>query len=130
LSHELSQKKKNPYYHISHTWVADIEAEKFKPNLFKLHSLSLIYQRDLDEILGFFGLNFREAAWEPGLVRLPRTRLLAPLDRPGRSLIVPLELRDKVKAEQTNLVSRMFESWAEVPVGPLQHIDLKNGLYG
>jgi transcriptional regulator with XRE-family HTH domain len=62
LSHELSQKRKNPYYYISHTWVADIEAGKFEPSLFKLHSLSLIYQRDLDEILGFFGLNFRETA--------------------------------------------------------------------
>jgi transcriptional regulator with XRE-family HTH domain len=130
LSYELSQKQKNPYYYISRTWVADIEAGKFKPNLFKLHSLSLIYQRDLDEILGFFGLNFREAAREPGLVGLPKTHLIAPVDRAGRSIIAPLELRDRVKIEQTNLVSRMFESWAEVPVGLLQHMDLKNGLYG
>ena len=130
LSYELSQKLKNPYYYISRTWVADIEAGKFKPNLFKLHSLSLIYQRDLDEILGFFGLNFRDAAREPGLVGLPKTHLVAPLDRAGRSIIAPLELRERVKIEQTNLVSRMFENWAEVPIGLLQHMDLKNGLYG
>ena len=47
----------------------------------------LIYQRDLDEILGFFGLNFRETAREPGLVGLPKTHLVAPLDRVGRSII-------------------------------------------
>ena len=130
LSYELSQQKKNPYYYISHTWVADIEAGKFKPNLFKLHGLSLIYQIDLDETLGFFGLSFREAAREPGLVGLPKTRLIEPLDNSNRSIIAPLELRDRVKIEHTNLVSRMFENWAEVPLGLLQHMDLKNGLYG
>jgi len=130
LSHELSQKMKNRYYYISHTWVADIETGKFKPNVFKLQSLALIYQRNLDEILAFFGINFRDLARELGLVGLPRTRLLGPLDRPGRSIVAPVELRDRVKIEQTNLVSRMFENWAEIPVGLLQHMDLKNGLYG
>jgi transcriptional regulator with XRE-family HTH domain len=130
LSYELSQKKKNPDYYISHTWVADIELGKFKPNLFKLHSLSLIYQRDLDEILAFFGVSFREAAREPGLIGLPRTHLLAPLGGLGKTIVAPLELRDRVKIEQTNLVSRMFGNWAEVPLGLLQHMDLKNGLYG
>lgn len=129
LSYEFRQQRKNPYYYISHTWVADIEAGKFKPNLFKLHSLSLIYQMDLDEVLGFFGLSFREAAREPGLIGLPRTRLIGPLDS-DRSIIAPVEFRDRVRIEQTNLVSRMFESWAEVPLGLLQHMDLKHGLYG
>jgi transcriptional regulator with XRE-family HTH domain len=129
-SHDLAQKKQNPDYYISHSWVADIEAGKLKPNIFKLYSLSLIYQRDLDEVLGFFGLSFREAAREPGLVGLPRTRLLAPIESPTRSIVAPLALRSGVRIEHTNLVSRMFERWAEVPVGLLQHMDLKNGLYG
>jgi len=130
LSIQLAQEKKNPDYYISHTWVADIELGKFQPKLFKLHSLSLIYQRDLNDILGFFGVSFREAAREPGLIGLPKTHLLAPLDKANRSILAPLELRENVKIEQTNLVSRMFGSWAEIPVGLLQHMDLKNGLYG
>jgi hypothetical protein len=57
----------------SHTWVAGVEAGKFKPKLYKLHSLSLIYQRSLDEILAFFGLDVRQVGQEQELVDLPRT---------------------------------------------------------
>jgi hypothetical protein len=131
LSHEIAQKKQNPYYYISHTWVGDIEAGKFKPNVFKFYSLSLIYQKNLDEILGFFGLNFRSAGRELGIVGLPHTHLVAPVaDKTSGSIILPLEVRDKVNIEQTNLVSRMFESWGEVPVGLLQQMDLRNSLFG
>src|ERR1700730_13798399 len=42
----------------------------------------------------------------------------------------PLGLRDKVGLEQTNLVSRMFERWGEVPIGLLQKTDWRASLYG
>jgi hypothetical protein len=46
------------------------------------------------------------------------------------TLVAPLELREKVDFGSTNLVSRMFESWGEVPVALLQHVDWRNSLYG
>jgi transcriptional regulator with XRE-family HTH domain len=131
LSHEIAQSRQDRDYYISHAWLADIEAGKFKPNLFKLKSLSLIYKRNLDEILAFFGVNVREAGTEPGLVGLPRTHLLASLPPvSGETILAPVQLREKVKIEQTNLVSRMFESWGEVPVALLQQMGLRNSLFG
>ena len=131
LSHEIAQKRNNPYYYISHAWLADIEAGKFKPNIFKFHCLSLIYNRNLDEILSLFGVNLHNAGREPGIVGLPHTYLVAPLvERANELVIAPLELKNKVRIEQTNLVSRMFESWGEIPLALLQQMSLRNSLFG
>lgn len=131
LSQAIALQRNDSDYYISHTWVADVEAGKFRPKLYKLHSLSLIYQRGLDEILGFFGLDVRQAGKEQGLVDLPHTYLVPPPSIGAEEMITaPLGLRDKVGLEQTNLVSRMFERWGEVPVLLLQKMDWRTSLYG
>ena len=131
MSQAIALKRNDSDYYISHTWVADVEAGKFKPKLYKLHSLSLIYQRSLDEILGFFGLDVRQIGQEQGLVDLPRTCLVpSPAINANGTITAPLGLRDNVGLEQTNLVSRMFERWGEVPIGLLQKTDWRTSLYG
>lgn len=131
LSYELAQKRGNNYYYISHSWLADIEAGKFKPNLFKLYTLSVIYKHNLDEILALFGFDLREMAREPGMIGSPRTHLVQRLPgNPEGSIVTPLEIRTKVDVGRTNLVSRMFESWGEIPIGLLQQMNLRNSLVG
>lgn len=73
----------------------------------------------------------REAGWEPGIVGLPRTYLVAPMiEQRGETIVAPLELRNKVTIEQTNLVSRMFESWGEIPLALLHQMNLRTSLLG
>jgi transcriptional regulator with XRE-family HTH domain len=131
LSRQIAQDKKNQDYAVSHTWVTEVENGKFVPTLFKLYTLSVIYHRSLDEVLGFFGITYRELVNDQKCVPLPRTALLGTI-REGviPTLDAPLELRDRVGLEQTNLISRMFKSWGEVPVGLLQDLDLRRSLYG
>jgi len=45
-------------------------------------------------------------------------------------MLAPLGLRGSVRLEQTELVSRMFESWGEIPVALLQQVDLRNSVLG
>lgn len=131
LSNEIAIHRKNRYYYLSHTWLTDIEAGKFKPNIFKLHSLSLIYRRNLDEILAFFGLDIRHSGMEHGLANLPHTHLLKPAGlRADSAILAPAELRGKMELERTNLVSRMFAGWGEIPIELLRNINLQNSLCG
>ena len=131
LSREIALKKNAPDYFISRTWLCDVEAGKFKLNIYRLKSLSLIYRLGLDEILSFFGVDIRDAGTEQALVGLPHTYLVTPtLGGAPSTLVAPLELREKVDFASTNLVSRMFESWGEIPVALLQHMDWRNSLYG
>src|SRR5581483_10157591 len=43
---------------------------------------------------------------------------------------IGLGLRGAFRLEQTNLFSRMFDRWGEIPVGLLQEIDLRNSVFG
>jgi hypothetical protein len=44
--------------------------------------------------------------------------------------VLPLDLRDSVELARTNLVSRIFETWGQIPVALLQQIDLRYSLCG
>jgi transcriptional regulator with XRE-family HTH domain len=130
LSSEIALKKNAPDYYISHTWLGEVEAGKFKPNIYRLKTLSLIYKQGLDELLSFFGIDLSNAGTQE-LVGLPHTYLMASaLEGTRRTLVAPLELREKVDLGSTNLVSRMFESWGEIPVTMLQQLDWRSSLYG
>jgi hypothetical protein len=132
LSQQIAQEKgNNPDYYISHGWLTDVENGKFTPSIYKLYSLSLIYKCNYLQIVGFFGINIIDAAREQRLVSLPHTHLIgSSLELPGQTIVLPVELRKNVELARTNLVSRMFETWEQIPVALLQQLDLRNCLCG
>jgi len=130
LSNEIALERSSKQYYVSHSWVTDIENGKFRPSVLKLRTLSLIYHCNYDEFLVLFGIPVGEAAGEPRDLLLPHTHLLGGREDAGKTVVVPLELRDNVQMDRTNLVARMFEGWGEIPVPLLQRMDLRNSLYG
>jgi len=131
LSQQIAREKSNQEYSISHTWLAEIEKGEFTPSIYKLYSLSLIYHRRYDEILAFFGISVRDIGKMQSAILLPRTHLIEPpCDETGPAILAPLELRDKVQLDQTNLVARMFEGWGEIPVSLLRQLNPNNSLCG
>jgi hypothetical protein len=132
LSQQIAQQKDNNQdYYISHGWLTEVENGKFTPSIYKLYSLSLIYKCSYLEIMGFFGINVLDAAREQRLVSLPHTHLIGSNpELPGQTIVLPLELRTNVELTKTNLVSRMFEAWGEVPVSLLRQMDLQHCLCG
>ena len=133
LSYEIAMARQDTRYWVSRSWVTDIENGKYRPSAFKLRTLSLIYRCDYVEFLGLFGIPIAEAAKDArehdGLL-LPHTHLLEPKDSSEKAIIAPTELRSNVALEETNLVARMFAEWREIPVRLLEHMDLRNSLYG
>jgi hypothetical protein len=132
LSQQIAQEKgNNQDYYISHGWLTDVENGKFTPSIYKLYSLSLIYKCNYLKTVGFVGINIVDAAKEQRLVSLPHTHLIGSnLELPGQTIVLPVELRENVELARTNLVSRMFETWGEIPVALLQQLDLRKCLCG
>ena len=131
LSQQIAREKNNQDYYISHGWLTDVENGKFTPSIYKLYSLSLIYKCSYAEVVAFFGINVLDVAKEQRLVSLPHTHLIeSNLLDPGQKVVVPLELHKNVELARTNLVSRMFEEWGEIPVALLQQLDLQHCLCG
>ena len=132
LSQKIAQEKNNNQdYYISHGWLTEVENGKFTPSIYKLYSLSLIYKCSYVKIMGFFGINLADAVEEQKLVGLPHTHLIgSDIELVGNEIVLPTELRKNVELSRTNLVSRMFESWGEIPVSLLGQIDLHRRLFG
>ena len=131
LSHEIASAERNPDCCISHSFLLQVENGEHVPGTFKLYTLSRIYKLRPEEVLGFFGLGLRDNKEGHMSLPLPHTHLLGPMQkRADQTILAPLGLRGAEKLNQTNLVSRIFETWGEIPLGLLPQIDLRNSILG
>jgi hypothetical protein len=120
LSRTIADEKKSRDYYISHAWLTDAENGAYVPSIFKLYSLSIIYKRRYDEILGFFGIRMSDLAHEQSRLTLPHTHLIAgQAEDMVPSMRIPAAMQDRIDLEKTNLVSRMFGRWGGVPASLL-----------
>lgn len=130
-SEQIAVEKRNQEYHISHAWLTDIEKGKFMPGLFKLYSLSAIYDRGFTEIASYFGMRIADLNRDRVLLGVPRTHLVPQEEDAGKqSVSLPVEFKPEFRFERTSLLSRVVEKWEEVPIGLLQHLDLRKSMYG
>lgn len=130
ISQKIAQEKNDPAFYVPHNWISDLENGKSKPRLAKFHSLSLIYDCDINEILGLFGLNIAELGSERGVVTLPETHLSG---LPLVAATSPSALADfsgKVPLGQTSLVPSMFQGLGEMALFILQQAGVQGLVYG
>lgn len=130
LSLAIAREKGDMQFCVSRSWITDIESGKFKPSVQKLYSLSIIYQCDWNEVIARFEIFLPDLTQGQGHVQLPHTHLLKRSAVNIPTLEVPTGLRNKIQFEKTNLIARMFENWAEIPVPFLENMDLRHSLYG
>ena len=108
LSRGIAERKQNQEYYISHAWLSEIEGGEFIPGIFKLYTLSTIYQYRFDRFLIIFGIDINEIAREQMGVPLPRTHLVQPASEEQRITELPASHIAGVPLDRTDLVSRMF----------------------
>jgi transcriptional regulator with XRE-family HTH domain len=130
LSHSIAERRQSSDYQIARTSLADIENGKCAPSLHRLYTLSVIYGHDYDRLAILCGVPVSEALNEHRTLALPHTYVIGPAPEAYKSAMQSAaKLREKLRAERTNLVPKMIETWDEVPV-VLQLMDGSNPLYG
>lgn len=131
MSRQIASEKENEEFYVSHNWVTDIERGKFRPGMFKIYSLSVIYHRNYSEVASFFGLRIGDLRRDIASIHLPKTHLLGSIGEPETEAVsLPVEFKPDFRFEKTNLLARVVEKWDAVPVGLLQHLDLRASMYG
>ena len=131
ISRKIAEEKNDPAFFVPHNWISDLENGKSKPRLAKFHSLSLIYDCDINEILALFGLNIVDLGKERRFVTLPHTHLSGlPLVQSESLVVASPTLSVKLPLEQTNLVHRMFQGLGEMTLFLLQQAGPQDLLYG
>ena len=132
MSREIAKQRNNHEYYIAHSSLADIENGKQPPSIYKLYTLSVIYERSYAELAAYCGVPISDAEKEHRTLAFPRTYLLgAPPENAERVILLASELRRKLRSEPTNLVPRMLETWkGQVPATLFQYLDWRENLYG
>lgn len=130
-SQQIAEEKRNQEFYLSHAWLTDIENGEFTPSVYKFYTLSAIYGLGFIEILGFFGLRIADLNRDHASIGIPKTHLVDDgSDADMARVTVPVEFKPEFQLEKTSLLARVVEKWEEIPVGLLQHLDLRKSMYG
>jgi transcriptional regulator with XRE-family HTH domain len=130
LSRDIASQRKNSEYYIAHSSLADFESGKQVPNIYKLYTLSVIYRRQYEELATLFDVPVGEAQKDHKTLIFPQTYLVGAASEFGEAAILSSrELRDRLRSERTNLLSKIIENWEDVPSSLLQQIDWRDSLY-
>jgi transcriptional regulator with XRE-family HTH domain len=132
FSKTIADAERNDEFLVSSPWLTQIENEKAAlPSIYKLFTLAGIYGLSYSEVLSFYGVDTPKARKYHAELPIAKTHL-ARYDsvEPAAVLELPARFDAGLNLSQTNLLSRMIESWGKVPLEFVQHFDFRNRLYG
>jgi transcriptional regulator with XRE-family HTH domain len=130
-SQRIADAQRNTEFFVSNNWLTRLENTNAVPSIHKLFSLSAIYRVRISELLPVFGIDSEQLQRYEVENPTARTQLLK-LEEPnpeGR-VTFPVRFDAGFRVEETNLLSRMVQTWGEVPVSLIQSLNIQRGLYG
>src|SRR5258708_1233144 len=130
----IAEAEGNNEFLVSGPWLTQIENEKTAlPSIYKLFTLASIYGLSYSTLLEMYGVDLKKLNVFHSRLPVAKTHLAqyevtteprpAPLD-------LPVRFDAGLNLSQTNLLSRMIETWGKVPMEFVQHLDLRHRLYG
>ena len=129
-SRKIAVHQADQEYIVSHVRLVQIETGQSKPGIHKLFSLASIYgvrlidlmslYVDIDQIVAY---HLRNGLDDTHLVEF---------DEPDATQQVefPLRFDPGVSFDHTGFLHRMVETWGQVPLRLLKHLDVRNSRYG
>lgn len=131
FSRKIADAEGNDEFLVSTPRLTQIENLQSTPSVYKLFSLSAIYRVKFTDLLALYGIDLERISKYQADLPLDETHLtevsVYDSDRP---VVFPVRFDAGFSLEKTNLLARMVETWGEVPIGLIQHLDLRNSLYG
>jgi len=128
-SERIAARHGNEDFAISLSRLSDIEAKGVLPNLYRLYSLSVIYRRDMRQMLAWCGIDVNEAAADSALVNPPKSHVAESL---GSMLAVnvPIRMDPGFDTRRTVNLVRMIERWGLLPIACLSQFTNTKYTYG
>jgi transcriptional regulator with XRE-family HTH domain len=128
-SARLAERHRNEEFSIPPSRLSDIETKGILPSIYRLYTLSVIYRRDLHELLSWYGVDMHNTAADLGLVAPPKSHVsnaLASLP----AAHVPMRMDPGFDVRRTTNLGRMVEQWGLVPLSYLAQFANSDFTYG
>lgn len=131
-SYEIARSEKNWQHAIRHSHLSVIENSNSLPNIYKLFSLCAIYRLDLMEVLGWYGLSGEKSLSYQQVINPDSTQPLGRvtgLTGKRKTVSLPVRMEASFDIQLTHFLNGLVQTWKEVPVGLLAHLDLRHHAY-
>jgi len=109
--------------------LSDIETKSIVPSIFRLYSLSIIYRRDMRELMSWYGVDLNDMAKDLNVIELPRSHKAEALEA-ATAVRVPVKFDPAFDPRKTLNFGRFVEQWGLVPLAYLDSFANKNFTYG
>ena len=130
-SRRIAESEANDEFFISNSWLTQIENKENTPSIYKLLSLSVIYRTKFTDLLMLYGVDLEKIGKYQLSTLLEQTHLTDVSVYDGdRGVSFPVRFDPGFTLDRTGLLSRLVETWAEVPIGLIQHLNINRSLYG
>src|ERR1700745_784567 len=117
----IATKHKSEEFAIPPSRLSDIETKGVVPSIYRIYSLSIVYRRDVRELLALFGVDLNNPADDLSLVIPPRSHVSDVLQSSSLARI-PVRLDPSFDLRVTMNLGRVVEQWGVVPLNYLEHI--------
>ncbi len=128
-SERIATRRGNQDFTLPLSRLSDIEAKGLLPSLHRLYSLSVIYRRDMRELLAWFGIDVNEVAADVALVSPPESHI-TDCQRSVLAINVPIRMDPGFDARRTANLGRMIECWGLIPIAYLSKFANTKFTYG
>jgi transcriptional regulator with XRE-family HTH domain len=114
----IAARHRNDDFAISPSRLSDIETKGGLPSIYRLHTLAVIYRRDVREVLSWYGIEVNGSAGDLSLTAPPRSHRVETLDS-ATMVKVPVRLDPSFDPRKTLNLGRVVEKWGVVPLAYL-----------
>jgi len=129
FSARIAAKYRNDNFWIPLSRLSDIETKGVLPSVYRFYSLSIIYRRDLRELIHWYGIDVNEIAADSTLVELPKSHRMEALDA-STMVNIPVQMDPAFDPGQTTNLGRMIKQWGKVPLSFLAQFASSEYTYG
>jgi transcriptional regulator with XRE-family HTH domain len=128
-STRIAAKHGNEDFAISLSRLSDIETKGILPNIYRLYSLSVIYRRDIRDLLAFYGVDINAMAADLGVVEPPKTHTSDVLAG-STAITAPVRMDPAFDPTRTANLGRLIERWGVIPAAFLSQFASDRYTYG
>jgi transcriptional regulator with XRE-family HTH domain len=128
-STRIAARNGNEEFLIGPSRLSDMETKGVIPSIYRLYTLSVIYRRDMREILSWYGIDVNDGAQDLGLSAPPKSHRAETLQA-ATAARLPMRLDPSFNTRRTNNLGRVIEQWGLVPLAYLAEFVNQSFTYG
>ncbi len=128
-SSRLAQKYGNEEFATGLSRLSDIETKGVIPSIYRLYALAIIYRRDLDELLAWYGIDVNNAVADLAVVEPPKSHRAESVQM-VKAVRMPVRMDPGFDLRKTVNLGRMIERWGLVPLSFLAQFENAEYSYG